>query len=89
MKPDTFRPTEIMDNKSETKNIVKSIRMLDGVLRTTPSATQRARVKKEIDNLRKKLGEMYPGEDVQSIEDAIAADFLTVNQEVARDFSVV
>ncbi len=76
-----------MENKSETKTIVKSIRMLEGVLKTTPSATQRGRVKKEIDLLRQKLAEMYPGEDIKAVEEAVEHDFLRGFVAEVRDFS--
>jgi hypothetical protein len=76
-----------MDIKSETKSIVKTIRMLEGVLKTTPNAVQRGRVKKEIDQLRKKLSDMYPGEDIKAVEDAVERDFLAQPIETPKDFS--
>ncbi|MCX7678741.1 MAG: hypothetical protein N2316_05930 [Spirochaetes bacterium] len=76
-----------MDIKSETITIVKTIRMLEGVYKTSPNATQRARVKKELDQLRKKLAELYPGEDIKAIEEAFERDFLAKPIETQRDFS--
>ncbi len=76
-----------MDIKSETKSIVKTIRMLEGVLKTTPNAVQRGRVKREIDQLRKKLAELYPGEDIQAIEESVERDFLARPIEEPKDFS--
>ncbi len=76
-----------MDTANETKTIVKTIRTLEGVLRTTPSATQRARVKKELDQLRQRLGELYPGEDLQAVEQAVGADMLGEAVEAPKDFS--
>lgn len=68
-----------MDLKTETKKIVKSIRMLEGVLKSTPDPQQRGRVKRDIDSLRKKLAEMYPDDDVRQVEQAIADDLLADN----------
>jgi Holliday junction resolvase RusA-like endonuclease len=49
-----------MELKNETKQIVRSIKMLEGVYKSSPDARQRARVKKDLDNLRKRLQELYP-----------------------------
>lgn len=61
--------------------------MLESVLRTSSSATQRGRVKKDIEQLRQKLGELYPGEDLQAVENAVGADLLGENVEEVKDFS--
>lgn len=78
-----------MDLKAETKGIVKSIRMLEGVLKSSPDPKQRGRVKKEIDTLRDRLAAMYPDDDPAAVEEAIVRDFIEpLNGEVhVRDFS--
>ena len=64
-----------MDDKLEKgRQIVKSIRMLEGVLRTTPNTDQRIRVKKEIDKQRNTLNEMFPGEDISELEKALSSE---------------
>ena len=65
----------IMDEKKEkSKKIVKSIKLLEGVLKSTSDAQQRSRVKKDLDKLRKMLKELYPGVDIETLEEAIFSD---------------
>ena len=77
-----------MDEKKEkSEKIVKSIKVLEGVLKTSPSAAQRSRVNKDIAALRDMLKEMYPNTDVQALEDAIYSDSLLDSGRSRRDFS--
>ncbi len=71
-----------MDEKKEkSKKIVKSIKLLEGVLKSTSDPQQRARVKKDLDKLRKMLKELYPGADTATLEEAIYSDTMTRSQE--------
>lgn len=66
-----------MDEKrKKARQIVKSIKALEGVLKTSRDPSQRSRVKKDIDSLRNMLKEMYPDVSVEELEDAIATDDL-------------
>ncbi len=78
-----------MELKNETKQIVRSIKMLEGVYKSSPDPRQRARVKKDLDNLRKRLQELYPDDDVKEVEKAVSADFIEAAEpgNAARDFS--
>jgi len=71
-----------MDEKEEqARKVVKSIKVLEGVLKTSPNPTQRARVKREIDRLRKMLQEMYPDENIEEIEESIY-DEMTADDDI-------
>ena len=52
----------------------QSIKLLEGVLKTSPDSAQRTRVKKEIDDLRDMLQKMYPEANLADLEDAIYSD---------------
>ncbi len=66
-----------MDEKrNKARQIVKSIKALEGVLKTSGDPSQRARVKKDMNSLRNMLKEMYPESSVEELEDAIATDDL-------------
>jgi len=68
-----------MDEKEEkAKQIVRSLRALEGVLKTTPDAKQRERVKKDLKSLRDKLQELYPDVDIDELIEAIITDDLIV-----------
>ncbi len=69
-----------MDEREEkAKQIVRSLRALEGVLKTTPDAKQRERVKKDLKSLRDKLQELYPDVDLDELIEAILTDELIVN----------
>jgi hypothetical protein len=64
-----------MDDKNEkARQIVKSIKMLEGVLKSTPNATQRSRVRKDLGKMRNMLGDMFPGENISAIEETISSE---------------
>jgi len=69
----------IMDEREEkAKQIVRSIRALEGVLKTSPDAKQRERVKKDLKSLRDKLQELYPDVELDELIEAILTDDLIV-----------
>lgn len=75
-----------MDQKKEkSEKIVKSIKVLEGVLKSSSSASQRSRVNKDITALRDMLKEMYPNTDIQALEDAIYSDSMVDDGKSARD----
>lgn len=64
-----------MDEKKEKAvRMVKSIKLLEGVYRSTSDPKQRARVKKDLESLRKSLQEMYPSAVIEELEDAIHSE---------------
>ncbi len=64
-----------MDEKKEkAAKIVKSIKLLEGVQKTTSDPKQRSRVKKDLESLRKSLQEMYPKAVIKDLEDAIFSE---------------
>lgn len=75
------------DDKKKEKSveIVKSIRLLDSVLRTSSDASRKARVKKDIDKLKIMLQDMYPDSNLKELEDAIYSDIMAVkeNKEIS------
>ncbi len=76
-------------NKKKSVEIVKSIRLLDSVLRTTKDSGQKTRVKRELSRLRKMLEEMYPDSNPKELEDAIISEIMTIQQEkelTVKDF---
>ncbi|HSV97217.1 MAG TPA: hypothetical protein VLM75_09805 [Spirochaetota bacterium] len=64
-----------MDEKKEKAvKIVKSIKLLEGVQKTTSDPKQRGRVKKDLESLRNSLQQMYPSAVVKELEDAIYSE---------------
>ncbi len=77
-----------MDEKKEkARKIVKSIKLLEGVLKSTSDAAQKTRVKKDAENLRKMLQDMYPGTDLQALEDAIFSDSMVLSHSEKQNMS--
>lgn len=65
----------IMDESREkAKKAIKSLRMLEGVQKASRDAAQRARVKSEIEALKKMLREMYPGTDIETLKESLGAE---------------
>lgn len=68
-----------MEDKSEkSEQIVKSIKLLEGVLKTTPNKAQRARVMDDINKLRKMLQELYPDANLRELENAIYSNLMVI-----------
>ena len=66
-----------MDEKKEKAlKIVKSIKLLEGVYKTSSDPKQRARVKNDLGELRKSLQEMYPSAVLKELEDAIYSEIM-------------
>lgn len=79
-----------MEEKIEkSKQIVKSIKLLEGVLKTSPNAAQRSRVKKDIESLRNMLKDMYPDADLRGLEDAIYSDSMTLPEKRESTFETL
>ncbi|MFW5710003.1 MAG: hypothetical protein ACOCXW_00890 [Bacteroidota bacterium] len=64
------------EKKKKARQIVKSIKALEGVMKTSRDPSQRARVKKDMESLRNMLKDMYPDVSVKDLEEAIATDDL-------------
>ncbi|MBN2401121.1 MAG: hypothetical protein JXN64_01855 [Spirochaetes bacterium] len=64
--------------KKKSEEIVKSIKLLESVLKTSIDAVQKTRVKKDIKNLRSKLADLYPGSDLKEIENAVYANIMAI-----------
>lgn len=62
------------ENFEKGKQILKSIKMLEGVLKTSPNSAQRARVKKDIEKLKKQLEKLYPAGNIKELENSINED---------------
>jgi hypothetical protein len=75
---------ENQDNKDNNKKkekaseIVKSIKLLESVLRTSNDGNQKARVKREVGQLKIMLEEMYPDSNLKELEDAIYSDIMAI-----------
>ncbi len=67
-----------MDKEEKSRQMVKSIKMLESVYKTTTSAAQRSRVKKDVETLRARLKELYPEANIKELEEAIYSDMLTL-----------
>jgi hypothetical protein len=76
------------DRKEKSYKIVKSIKLLESVLRTSPDAAQRSRVKKELENLRKMLKEMYPNANLSDLEEAVFSDVMAVKHDASSEAKV-
>lgn len=71
-----------MDEKKEKSiKIVKSIKLLESVFKTSHDQAQKSRVKKEMDSLRKMLQDLYPDVNVEQLEDAIFSDSMVLVHE--------
>ncbi len=66
------------EREEKARQIVRSIRALEGVLKTSPDSKQRDRVKKDLKSLRDKLAELYPDVDQDELIEAILTDDLVV-----------
>ena len=55
------------DKKKKSEEIVRAIKLLESVLRSSREENRRSRVKRSINRLRSKLKEMYP--DIGSLTD--------------------
>lgn len=71
-------------DKSEEEEIVRSIKLLESVLKTTPDINQKMRVKSDINSLRKKLKEMYPDANLKELEDAIFSSAMTIPEAAEK-----
>ena len=84
--------SEKIDNnekKEKSAEIVRSIKVLESVLRSAIDANRKARVKKDIDKLKMMLQEMYPDSNLKELEDAIYSDIMAIkeNKELGlKDF---
>jgi hypothetical protein len=68
----------------KSQEIVKSIKLLESVLKTTSDNLQKARVKRDINSLRLMLREIYPDSDLREIESAVYADIMAMPQKEVR-----
>jgi hypothetical protein len=75
------------ENKEKALKIVRSIKALEGVIKTSRSVEQKTRVKKDIEALREKLGEIYPNTDLQDLEQILGAEVMAPPPETKIDFS--
>jgi hypothetical protein len=73
-----------MDEKKEKAvKVVKSIKLLEGVHKTTSDPKQRARVKKDLESLRLSLQKMYPSAVIKELEDAIYSETMVARRNPA------
>ena len=75
------------EKEDRSRKIVKSIRVLESVLRTSPNPSQRARVKKDINKLRDMLRDMYPDANLEELEETIYNESMTVHAVEDEGFS--
>ncbi len=61
----------MQDKSNKSEEIVRSIKLLESVLKTSPDGNQKARVKRDLNTLRAKLKELYPDSDLKEIENSI------------------
>ena len=68
-----------MDAKQEkSEKIVKSIKLLESVLRTTRDDAQKSRVKKNIAGLNRQLKELHPNTNIKELVDAIFSNIMAI-----------
>ncbi len=63
----------MQENNKKSEEIVRTIKLLESVLKTTNDETRKARVKKDLNKLRTTLKDMYPDSNLKEIENAIYA----------------
>lgn len=66
------------DKTKKSTEIVKSIKLLESVLKTSTDDIQKARVKRDINTLRGRLKEMFPEADLKELENAIYANVMAM-----------
>jgi hypothetical protein len=66
------------DKTIKSHEIVKSIKLLESVLKTSIDSHQKTRVKRDINKLRSMLQELYPDSDLRDIESAVYADIMAM-----------
>lgn len=66
------------DKTKKSAEIVKSIKLLESVLKTSNDDIQKARVKRDINTLRGRLKEIFPEADLKELENAIYADIMAM-----------
>ena len=64
------------EREEKARQIVRSIRALEGVFKTSPDPKQRERVKNDLKALKGKLSELYPNVDLNELIEAIVTDDL-------------
>ena len=64
------------EREEKARQIVRSIRALEGVFKTSPDPKQRERVKNDLKALKGKLSELYPDVDLNELIEAIVTDDL-------------
>ncbi|MDY6935166.1 MAG: hypothetical protein SVZ03_13210 [Spirochaetota bacterium] len=75
-----------MDYKNDkSEKIVRSIKLLEGVLKTTPNKAQKQRVKEDINKLRNNLQKLYPDADLRELENAIFTNIMTLSSDNLSD----
>ena len=68
-----------MEDNNNPEQIVKSIKILEGVLKTSIDRAQKIRVKNDISKLRIKLREMYPDANLKELENAVISNMMTIS----------
>lgn len=66
------------DKTKKSTDIVKSIKLLESVLKSSSDDIQKARVKRDINTLRGRLKEMFPEADLKELENAIYTDIMAM-----------
>ncbi len=72
------------DKVKKSQEIVKSIKLLESVLKTSIDGLQKTRVKRDLNQLRSMLREIYPDADLRDIESAIYADIMAMPPKETR-----
>ncbi len=76
----------MQDKTKKSEEIVKSIKLLESVLKTSIDGNQKARVKKDLKELREKLKELYPDSDLKELENAVYANIMAMPGTDAKPF---
>ena len=66
------------DKNKKAEEIVKSIKLLESVLKTSTDVSQKSRVKRDIKDLRSKLSVIFPDKDLKDVEEAIYANIMAL-----------
>ena len=69
------------NNNKKSEQIVKSIKLLESVSKTTTDQKRKTRVTEEISRLRTMLKKMYPDSKLKDIEDSILSNIMAHSQE--------
>ncbi|MFH0976826.1 MAG: hypothetical protein V1874_13660 [Spirochaetota bacterium] len=76
------------DKNKKSIEIVKSIKLLESVFKTSSDDIQKSRVRKDLKQLRLKLGEMFPNSDLKEVENAVFASIMAMPPKDVKSLTI-